>query len=140
MYQKYFEDWQVKPDYSKEYVSLWDGWLGKENYHKLDEVTEEEWGRFNILLKNLAGNFCIESADCEKETLTGITNIETVLSTYKDSMNKESSEFLKLVFPGLDCVISEEWDYTYIIWHKNNGAVEKLIPYIKAVGLEHFHD
>jgi hypothetical protein len=40
----------------------------------------------------------------------------------------------------LGCVISEEWDYTYIIWHKNNGAVEALAPYIKASRLEHFHD
>ena len=63
-----------------------------------------------------------------------------MLSTDEESMNKESSEFTKLVVPDLGCVISEEWDYTYIIWHKNNGAVDALAPYIKAVGLEHFHD
>jgi hypothetical protein len=42
MYQSYFEDWEVKADFTKEFVSLWDGWLGDESY-KLDLVTESEW-------------------------------------------------------------------------------------------------
>jgi hypothetical protein len=40
--------------------------------------------------------------------------------------------------PELGCVVTEEWDYTYIIWHKNNGAVEKLAPFIKKAKLKHF--
>lgn len=39
-------------------------------------------------------------------------------------MEKDSSLFLKLVLPELGCIISEEWDYTYIVWHQNNGALE----------------
>ena len=140
MFSEYFEDWEVKPEYSKEFVSLWKGWLGKENFHKLDEVTEVEWGRFNTLLKSLAKDFAIEVANCEQQSLTKVGDIESVLSNYGESMNKNASEFTKLVVPDLGCVISEEWDYTYIIWHKNSGAVEALAPYIKAANLEHFHD
>ena len=140
MFSEYFEDWQVKREYSKEFISLWEGWLGEDNYHKLDEVTEGEWARFNELLRSLAKVFSLEVANCEKQSLTKVSDIESVLSGYEESMNKESSEFTKLVIPELGCVLSEEWDYTYIIWHKNNGAVEALAPYIKAASLEHFHD
>ncbi|MER2493358.1 hypothetical protein [Catenovulum sediminis] len=140
MFSDYFEDWEVKPKYSKEYVSLWKGWLGQENYHKLDEVTESEWARFNEFLRSLAKTFSLELANCENQSLTKIGDIETLITTYDESMEKESSKFIKIVIPDLECVVSEEWDYTYIIWHKNNGAVEALAPYIKASGLEHFHD
>jgi len=48
MYREYFKDyWEVKSDFNKEFVSLWSGWLGKDDYHKLDEVTENEWEYFN---------------------------------------------------------------------------------------------
>jgi len=140
MFSEYFEDWEVKPKYSKEFLSLWEGWLGKENYHKLNEVTEDEWARFNGLLRTLAKEFPIELVDCENKLLTSIHDIESVLSNYEDSMGNNSTIFTKLVIPELGCVISEEWDYTYVIWHKKNGAMEKLSPIIKSAGLKHFHD
>ena len=140
MFSEYFEEWEVKPEYSKEYVSLWSGWLGKENYHKLDEVTEEEWARFNNLLRGIFKDFVLEIVDCEKQSLTKVGDIESVLSNYEESMNKESSMFTKFVIPDLRCVITEEWDYTYIIWHKANSSVEALSPYIINSGLKHFHD
>jgi hypothetical protein len=140
MFSDYFEEWEIKPEYSKEFVSLWSGWLGAENYHKLDEVTEGEWSRFNTLLRNIANDFELEVANFENQSLTKIVDVESVLSTYEKSMSKNSSEFINIVVPSLGCVISEEWDYTYIIWHKNNGAVDALAPYIEAARLEHFHD
>lgn len=140
MFSDYFEDWEVKPEYSKQFVSLWSGWLGAENCHKLDEVTADEWSRFNDLLRNIANDFELELANFEDQSLIHIVDVESVLSTYEESMSKTSSEFINVVVPALGCVISEEWDYTYVIWHKNNGAVEALDPYIKAACLEHFHD
>jgi hypothetical protein len=140
MFDEYFEGWEVKPEYSKEFVSLWKGWLGQEKCHKLDEVTEREWARLNDLLRRLAYDFSLETANCEKQTLSKVNDIESVLSSYEESLNKEESEFTKLVIPELKCVISEEWDYTYIILHKDNGAREALLPYIKAANLESFHD
>lgn len=140
MFSEYFEDWEVKPEYSKEFISLWGGWLGKENYHKLDEVTAREWARFNALLRSLAKAFPLEMANFEMQSLTKVNDIESVLSSYEESMGKGACEFTYLVIPDLRCVISEEWDYTYIIWHINNGAVDALSPYIKAADLQHFHD
>ena len=140
MFSTYFKDWEVKPEYKKEFVSLWSGWLGEENNHKLDEVTEIDWANFNNWIRLLSEKFTIELVNFKKQSIEEITDIELVLSTYKESMNKDSSRFLKLVLPELGCVISEEWDYTYIIWHRKNGAIETLTPYIKEAGLKHFHD
>ena len=140
MFSDYFEEWEVKPEYSKEFISLWSGWLGKENYHKLDEVTENEWDRFNSFLKSISEKYSIEKVDFEAQSITKVDNIETLLSSYSESMNKDSSMFTNIVLPELECVISEEWDYTYIIWHKKNGAVEALSPLLESDGLKHFHD
>jgi hypothetical protein len=140
MFNKYFEEWEVRPEFEKEFVSLWAGWLGKENYHKLGEVSEKEWGYFNNFIRLIAQEFEMVLVDCHSESLTKIDSIDSTLSTYSESMNKDSKQFSKYVIAPLDCVVTEEWDYTYIIWHKNNGAVERLIPYIKRARLEHFHE
>jgi hypothetical protein len=139
-YSKYFEDWDVKPSFRKEFVSLWSGWLGEANLHNLDEVTENEWARFNQFIRLIAKEYVVEIADCESESIRQITNIESTLANYEESMNKESTSFSKYVLPELACVVSEEWDYTYIIWHKNNGALEALSPIVKMAGLKHFNE
>ena len=140
MFSEYFEDWEVKPEFEKEFVSLWSGWLGSEDYHKLDQVTELDWSCFNAFIRDLAVNFKIEHVSLDTKSAVEVKDVESCLSTYKESMDKDESLFTKLILPELGCVISEEWDYTYIIWHKNNGAVEALSPYINQSGLKHFHD
>lgn len=139
-YNQYFEDCEVKPEFVKEFVSLWSGWLGKENLHKLDEVTEREWSRFNDLVRLISKRFKIELLNCESELISSVSDIENTLSTYKEAKEKTASEFSNYILPELGCVVSEDWDYTYIIWHKKNGAVEVLIPLIGEVGLRHFSD
>ena len=138
MFNQYFEDEAVKSEFAKEFVSLWSAWLGKEQYHKLDEVTENEWARFNNLIKLLAKNFQIAVVDCNSQTVTKVTDIQSTLAGYEESMNKDASLFSQYIFPELECVLTEEWDYTYIIWHKNNGAIEALEPFITESGLYHF--
>tara|TARA_B110001450_G_C17277635_1_gene342174 strand:+ start:102 stop:521 length:420 start_codon:yes stop_codon:yes gene_type:complete len=137
MYQSYFENWEVKENFTKEYISLWNGWLGKES-NKLELVTEHEWARFNELIRLIAKEYEIKVVNCGSETIEDIENIEDTLSSYEVSMNKESSHFSKYLLPKLECIITEEWDYTYILWHKKNGAAEKLFPLIKDANLEHF--
>ena len=141
MYRDYFKDYcEVKPEFSKEFVSLWSGWLGEENLYKLDDVTEKEWERFNTFIKLLSKNHLIKLVDCNSESTSKITNIENTLATYKQSKDKDTSLFSKYILPELECVITEDWDHTYIIWHKENGAVEALSPYIKQAGLQHFNE
>jgi hypothetical protein len=137
MYHSYFEDWEVKEEFTKEFVSLWDGWLGEESY-KLDLVTENDWNRFNEFIKSISQNYEIKLVNCNNAELLDINNIQDTLSNYEESMNKDYSLFSKYILPDLNCVITEEWDYTYIIWHKNNGAVEVLSPLIEKAKLKHF--
>jgi hypothetical protein len=137
MYQSFFENWEVKTDFTKEFVSLWGYWLGDESY-KLNLVTENEWSRFNEFIKLLSQHFMVKLADCKSEKLLDINNIQDTFSNHSESMNKDDSLFSRYVLPELDCVVTEEWDYTYIIWHKNNGAVEKLAPFIAKAKLKHF--
>ena len=139
-YSQYFEECEVKPEFKIEFVSLWSGWLGKENLHILDEVTEKEWSRFNDLIRLLSNKFKIEILDCELESISNVSDIESTLSAYEDSITKTAAKFSNYILPELECVLSEDWDYTYIIWHKNNGAVEALAPFIEKVGLKHFSD
>ena len=141
MFETFFQDWAVKPGFDKEFVSIFDGWLGMENYHKLDDVTQVEWSRFNCFLRLLNQNYRLYIVDLESSVCTAIDDIESILkSSYKESMNDEYDQFTKIVVPGLDAVYTEEWDYTWIVWHKNNGAVEALSPLIERAGLFHWHD
>lgn len=139
-YSKYFEDCEVKPEFEKEFVSLWSDWLGKENLHILDEVTKEEWSLFNDLIRLISDKFKIEILDCGTEFISDVSDIETTLSTHEDSLKKTAADLSKYILPELECVFSEDWDYTYIIWHKNNGAIEALTPFIDKAGLKHFSD
>ncbi len=140
MFSKYFEENEIKSEFRKEFISLWPGWLGDENHNKLDEVSEVEWARFNTLIRLISTNYNMKLVDCKTETISNIDEIEITLSSYKESMNKDSSQFVKYIIQELDCILTEEWDYTYILWHKNNGAIEALNPFITKTGLYHFHE
>jgi len=140
MLKTYFNDWDVRPEFNKEFVSIFAGWLGKENLYKLDDVTESEWSRFNSLLQLLHQNHGLYIAELSSNTCAKIEDIKTILSSYKESINKPSDQFTKIILPELNAVFTEEWDYTWILWTKNRGAVETLSPLIKDVGLFHWHD
>ena len=139
-YADYFSAYEIRSEFQKEYISLFKGWLGKINLHKLDEVTENEWKKFNELISLIHEQHKILVADCSSELLSMPTGLGQLLQTYIESENKESKDFLKIVLPELQCVLTEEWDYTYIIWHKNNGAVERLKPLIETVQLYSWSD
>jgi len=138
MYHRYFEDCEVKSEFKKEFVSLWPGWLGQENLHKLNEVTESEWQRFNQLIILLSQRYLLEKADRDKEKLVAVIDVSAALPSFEEALNKDASQFSMFVITELDCVITEEWDYTYIIWYQDERAITELSPLIKAVKLCHF--
>ena len=140
MYSEYFQEWEPKPEFKKEFISLFDGWLGKDNLHKLDEVTESEWLRFNAFIEIISKSYSVAIADSEAKSVHELESIDEVLCTYEESMQKDSEQFTKLVVPKLQCVLTEDWDYTYILWHKGNGALEALKPLITKAGLYHWHE
>ena len=64
--------------------------------------------------------------------------LEPFLSDHQESMRKDASQFSQFVIPELDCVITEEWDYTYVLWHRNIGALEAIKPLLAEARLQHF--
>ena len=128
IYDVFFENGGVRPDFSKEYISLWWGWLGKERLHLLDEVSEDEWLRFNRMLLAAFKAFRMGVANHASETVEFPARLEPLLSDHQKSMQKDAAQFSQFVIPDLDCVITEEWDYTYILWHRDTGALEAIKP------------
>jgi len=140
MIDTFFLDWNIRPDFDKEYVSIFEGWLGEENLHQLDEVTEGEWSKFNNLLRLLDQKYRLHIADLESRVCREVDDIDSILENYAENMDKESVQFTRIVIPELNAVYTEDWDYTWILWHKNNGAVEAFSPLIKRAGLNHWQD
>ena len=138
MYSDYFNDWDIKPNFKQEFICIFDGWLGEEKFYKLDMVTEKEWSSFNIFIKLIFNKYQLYIAEHENESCKKVKDVDSILSTFEETMNKEPSQFTMLIIPELNCAITEDWDYTYILWHKNNGAVENLAPLMKQAGLYHF--
>ena len=138
MLDQYFDDWEIRGGFKEEFISLWPGWLGPEQYHKLDEVTESEWQRFNDLLTLIAERYDVLVADLELRELKNVRGASEIRQSYEAAMNKDASQFLRFVIPELGCVLAEEWDYTYILWHKDGSAVAELAPLVTKAGLHHF--
>jgi len=140
MFEQYFDDWEVKPHFRKEYVSLWSGWLGKKNMHRLDQVSEQEWSRFHTFISSISRKFKVGVVNCNTSSVSFPADLSSSFVNFSVSLNRDASLFQKYMIPELECVITEEWDYTYIIWHKRNGAIGRLSPYILESKLKHFAD
>ncbi len=137
---EYFDDWEVKEEFSQEFISLWGGWLGREDCYKLDEVTESEWERFNQLVSLLHSKYEMYAVNLENETIDKLEDLDKYLPTYEEDMNRGQINFTTIIIPSLNAVFAETWDFTYILYHKNNGTVETLKPLIKKSNLFSFSD
>lgn len=140
IYNVFFEHGEVRPVFRKEYISLWSGWLGKERHHLLDKVSEEEWLRFNQMLLVAFKAFRMGVVNHAAETVEFPEQLEPLLSDHSESMRKDASRFSQFVIPALDCVITEDWDYTYILWHRDTEALKAIKPLLSEAKLQHFSD
>ena len=140
MISEYFDDWEVKDEFSQEFISLWEGWLGRDNFYKLDEVTEVEWKGFNQLIEFMHSKYEMYAVDVENEKFYKLVDLDNYLPSYKEDMGRGEINFTTIIIPSLNAVLVETWDYTYILYHKNNGTVEELKPLIKESNLFSFSD
>ena len=138
MYDQYFQDMDVRPEFKKEFISLWNGWLGKENLHKLDLVEESEWNRFNDLLALICARYEVLIADPANCSCKVVAHASELVQNYDEAMAKDTSQFTRLVVPELNCALTESWDFTFILWHLDGVAVETLAPLIEQAKLHHF--
>ena len=138
MLDQYFQGWEVRAEFQAEFISLWPGWLGPGQVYRLDQVTEAEWQRFNDLLALLVERHEVLLADLELGQLRSLAGADGVAQSYQAAMSKDASQFTRLVIPELDCVLTEDWDFTYILWHRDGAAVNALAPLVEKAGLYHF--
>ncbi|MET1079027.1 MAG: hypothetical protein ABWY06_13515 [Pseudomonas sp.] len=138
MFDQYFQGWEVRPEFQPEFISLWEGWLGPGHIHELDQVAEPQWQRFNALLKLVVERYDVLRADPERSQVTLISNPDEITQSFDASMAKDASQFVRLVIPALGCVLAEDWDFTYILWYKDQAAVDALAPLVESAGLHHF--
>jgi hypothetical protein len=138
--EEYFDSFTVKNIYKKEFISIFDGWLGEENLYKIDEVTENEWSRFNCLLKLLFNSYDLYIVNRRENIYNKVTNINSLIMSFEEDMEKSSDDFFKIIIPELDIVLTEEWDYVYILWYKDSKSLKKLEKFIKKSNLFHFND
>ncbi|EEX30845.1 MULTISPECIES: hypothetical protein [Vibrio] len=131
---------EIRSEFHKEFISLWRGWLGRDEFYKLDEVTEIEWSRFNHLLKLLHCQYEMYVVNWDSREAKLVDNIDNLLPTYEEAMNRGSANFSQFIIPELNAVLTEECDYTFIFWHINNGSREKLEPWIRTAKLFNFRD
>ena len=140
MIDEYFVDWEIKPEFQTEFITLWNGWLTRERFHLLDEVTELQWAQFNQLIRALFLEFTLYSVNHELGTCTKVDDIDTVIPSYEEDMNRGEAEFTQLIIPEIGAVLAETWDFTYMLWHKDVDATTRLSPFVKNAGLYHFND
>ena len=138
MIDQYFVAREVRDGFEKEFVSLFDGWLGEANLHRLDEVKELEWQKFNTLLRMLAEKYEILAVDLGGRSCCKVSDVESIIPTYEEDMNRESDQFTRIIIPELDAVFVEDWDYTWILWHREPRVVHAFAPMIANAGLFHF--
>ena len=134
----YFKEHEVRPEFQKEFISLWEGWLGPDSYYKLDQVTESDWQRFNDLVRLISERYDVLIVNLANRTCWKATEASQLVQTYEHAMQKESSTFMRIVIPELHCVLAEEWDFTYILWHKDLASVAAISPLIRQARLHHF--
>jgi len=140
MFEKYYIDGEVRSEFRKEFISLWQGWLGKDRYHLLDLVTKQEWERFHSLISTISNSIEVGVANRDSLTIEFPKDLTKTFKSYAQSQESSADSFAQYVVPELECLITEEWDYTYILWHQGNGAVEALAPFIERCHLKHFAD
>jgi len=138
MYSKYCREWEIKDTFFPEYICIFNGWVEEKYSYLMDEVTTKEWERFDSLVRLLAKDYKLYLINHNKKTCSLITNIENIIVSYEISMNKDATQFTEIIIPELNAVLSESWDYTYILWHKKNGAKEKVNPLVTNSKLYQF--
>jgi hypothetical protein len=138
MIGEYFQDCEVRDEFQKEFISIFNGWLGKENLHKLNEVQESDWKKFNVFIELLATCFEVMLVNPERTSAHPIKNIADIQTTLSQALAKEATQFTTLIIPSLNCIVSEDWDFTFIIWYKNKATINAIAPLVKKAGLYHF--
>lgn len=89
------------------------------------------WETFNQLVRLLHSEYEMFAVNLERESINKLEDIDKYSPTYEEDMDRGQMNFSTINIPSLNAVLEETWDFTYILYHENNGTVETLKPLIK---------
>lgn len=120
-------------------VSVFDQWLGKENYHLLENTTSEEDSKYVASLQRL--NECISESTKvytfrlkgRKGNIVKFKEFNSIISLNCYCNNE--ADYFKLVIPEYECLYFEADDYTNVIYYKDKIKLTKFLKLISNCGL-----
>jgi len=92
------------------------------------------------MLLAASGAFRMGVVNHAAEAVEFPAQLQPLLDNYQAYLEKDGSQFFQFVIPALDCVITEEWDYAFILWHRGSEALEAIKPLLVEAKLKHFSD
>lgn len=123
------------------FVSVFDGWLKPEEAGKLEEVVAEEWQQFWRFSDLLADRFTLWALSKDAGSMRLFDSEREGRSRW---YSDEGGNWLGHLAPfgpvilyvaELDCVIEEHFDYTSLVWHRDEETILALQPVVEEAGL-----
>lgn len=121
-------------------VSVFDQWLGKDNYHLLENVSDKEDRKRNSKLK-LFSEKLIETTRVYTYRFKGRNADRVAFKEFrsrellKDYFNGKNDKYFKVAIPEYECIYLEGDDYTNIIYYRNIDKLNELLDLISICGL-----
>jgi len=121
-------------------VSVFKQWLGKDDYHLLENVSDEEdrkrTSKFNPLIEKLIENtkvytYRFKGKNADRVAFKEFKSRE-FLKHYCSSTN---DEYFKIVIPEYECIYLESDDYTNIIYYRDIDKLNEFLGVISTSGL-----
>ncbi|MBU2950019.1 hypothetical protein KO493_04835 [Tamlana agarivorans] len=131
-------------DYQMIFVSVFDHWLTQDEFqpeiHTEDakeiKIRREKLQNFVIGLFNLTQTF---TSEIKRKNQFFIYQFETKKQLLNkceiQNQNGESGQRYDIILPEFQAVYSEEWDWTNIIWFRDQEKIKPLIELAKKSGL-----
>lgn len=125
-----------EPELPRKFVSVFDRWLGAENYHLLD--CKDDLEREDRNKKLLAHwTLVIERTSVwtmEENQILEVVDRQQFLQKCGD-YEKSGDEFAFVLLPELGAYYLEDWDDTNVVWYVDEDRVQPLFDWAAECGL-----
>jgi len=135
----------VAPEPNKEwdlsFLCLWPCWLGEDNIHLLDVVSRKQEQAFLRFMHFTRERWQILYADHGCMKIRPVrSNAVLYTAGLGESFQTKVQWPRTFVLSDLGVVIKESWDYTHLVWSKNEAALREVRPLARRAGLHIFNN
>jgi hypothetical protein len=131
-------------DYQIIFVSVFDHWLTQEEFepeiHTKDpkeiSIRREKLQNFIVGLFNMTPTFTWKTRRNNPFFLYPLETVKQILNKCDiQNQHGEIGQRYDIILPELQAVYCEEWDWTNIIWFRNQEKIQPLIELAEKMGL-----